>query len=151
MSIRLGCLSACRLPAVKLPMPKKKPSQRKTTPAPRGATSSLALSSLHQRLNVLREEHQWLLKQIQRKRTELSNFLEQMRAVGTEIFHRGAPVFSQFVTLDREIHELFAEILSRKFGKQTRKKIVGIYQSLQMTGLISPKQELEDPEMEELD
>lgn len=37
-------------------------------------TTSLGLSSFHERHRILEEEHQWLLKQIKRKRTELKNF-----------------------------------------------------------------------------
>ncbi|MFN6566384.1 J domain-containing protein [Dendronalium sp. ChiSLP03b] len=114
---------------------------------------SLALSSYHIRLEALEKEHQWLLKQIKRKRTELNNFVEQMRSLATEIFHRCTPSFEKLVDIDREIHTLFDEIFStRKFGKQTKKDVEGIYHSLQLAGIISPKieQEDEDTELDEL-
>lgn len=38
------------------------------------STQSLGLSSFHERRRCLEEEHQWLLKQIKRKCTELKNF-----------------------------------------------------------------------------
>ncbi|MFQ4140826.1 J domain-containing protein [Chlorogloeopsis sp. ULAP02] len=114
-------------------------------------TTSLALSSLHIRLQELEKEHQWLLKQIKRKRTELKNFVEQMRALATEIFHRGSPSFTKMSEIDQEIHTLFDEILTnRKFGKQTKKNIEKIYFNLQIAGLISPKSTQNELE-EELD
>ncbi len=102
--------------------------------------TSLALSSFHIRLQTLEKEHQWLLKQIKKKRTEQKNFLEQMRAVGTEIHSRCTPCFQKMASLDEEIHSLFDEILStRKLGKKTRNNIEQVYRSLQVAGIISVK------------
>ncbi len=67
-------------------------------------STPLALSELHIRLEVLEKEHQSLLKQIKRKRTELKNFVEQMRSLATEIFHRATPSLKKLSDLDREIH-----------------------------------------------
>ncbi|MEC4816325.1 MAG: J domain-containing protein [Scytonema sp. PMC 1069.18] len=123
-------------------------SRSKTTP-----TATLALSSLHIRLETLEKEHQWLLKQIKRKRTELKNFVEQMRSLATDIFNRGTPSFKKLADLDKEIHTLFDEIFStRKFGKQTKRDIEAIYRNLQTAGVISPKlgNEVHDPELDEL-
>ena len=50
------------------------------------STTSLGLSSFHERHRILEEKHQWLLKQIKRKRSELKNFLDQMRSLATQIF-----------------------------------------------------------------
>ena len=101
---------------------------------------ALAPSNFHLRLQSLEEEHQWLLKQICRKQTELKNFLEQMRSLATEILQQGEPFYKQLIALDREIHALFEEIFTtRKFGKQSLKSIQGIYRNLQMMGIISPK------------
>ncbi len=58
------------------------------SPVDSASTSSLGLSSFHERHRILEEKHQWLLKQIKRKRTELKNFLDQMRSLATEIFQR---------------------------------------------------------------
>ncbi len=105
-------------------------------------SESLGLSSFHEHYRRLEEEHQWLLKQIKRKHTELKNFLDQMRSIGMELFQRVSPIQQQLLELDEEIHELFAEILKvRKLGKKSRKDIMGIYRSLQMMGLISSKLE----------
>jgi chaperonin cofactor prefoldin len=115
-------------------------------------TTTLALSSLHTRLEALNKENQWLLQQIKRKRTELKNFVEQMRALATDIFHRGTPVFKRLAEFDREIHTLFDEIFTtRKFGKKTYNDIQGIYLSLQMGGIISPKLDDDDDDEPELD
>jgi hypothetical protein len=123
-------------------------AKSKTSP-----TTALALSSFHIRLETLEKEHQWLLKQIKRKRTELKNFVEQMRSVATDIFNRGTPSFKKLADLDKEIHTLFDEIFStRKFGKQTKKDVEAIYRNLQVAGVISPKfeNEVDDPELDEL-
>jgi uncharacterized protein YukE len=106
------------------------------------STESLDLSSFHERRRCLEEEHQWLLKQIKRKRTELKNFLDQMREIGMEIFRRVSPIQQQIQELDQEIHELFSEILTtKKLGKKSREDIIGVYHNLQMMGVISPKSE----------
>ncbi|MEH1922768.1 J domain-containing protein [Nostoc sp.] len=100
----------------------------------------LALSQLHIRLEFLEKEHQSLLKQIKRKRTELKNFVEQMRSFGTEFLNKATPGFRKMAELDQEIHALFEEILTtRKFGKQTLKNIQAVYRNLQITGAISLK------------
>jgi hypothetical protein len=112
-------------------------------------TPPLALSQLHIRLEGLEKEHQSLLKKIKRKRTELNNFVEHMRSLATEVFQRATPSFTKMSELDKEIHNLFAEIFAtRKFGKQTEKKVRAVYLNLQMTGIISPKLEREDSEQE---
>ena len=117
------------------------------------SSSPLALSSLHMRIEVQEKEHQWFLKQIKKKQTELNNFVEQMRSLATDIFERGNPIFKKVAALDQEIHALFDEIFStRKFGKQTKKDIEGIYRQLQITGVITPNQHQidEDVELDEL-
>lgn len=104
------------------------------------SSKSLGLSSFHERRRCLEEEHQWLLKQIKRKRTELKNFLDQMREIGMEIFRRVSPIQQQIQEVDQEIHELFWEILTtRRLRKKNREDIIRVYYSLQMMGLISPK------------
>ena len=111
-----------------------------SSPSTFSPATSLALSSFHIRLETLEKEHQWLLKQIKKKRTEQQNFLEQMRAVATEIHSRCTPCFQKMASLDEEIHSLFDEILTaRKLGKQTKKNIEQVYRSLQVAGIISVK------------
>ncbi|NJK63971.1 MAG: hypothetical protein HC921_15965 [Synechococcaceae cyanobacterium SM2_3_1] len=102
--------------------------------------TSLALTPLHRKLQDLQADRQWILKQIRRKRTELDNFIEQMRSIAIEVFKSGASLYSQIQELDAEIHSLFDEILTtRKLGKKSRKDIEKVYHSLQMQGIISVK------------
>lgn len=56
------------------------------TSSPPEAKTSLALSDIQLKREHLTQEKQWLLKQITRKQKELSNFVEQMREIATEIF-----------------------------------------------------------------
>ncbi len=94
---------------------------RKTKTVSSNTVTPLALSDLHLQLEGLEKEHQSLLKQIKKKRTELNNFVEKMRSLATEVFHRVSPNMQTMAELDAEIHALFAEILNtRKMGKQTK-------------------------------
>ncbi|TAF11208.1 MAG: J domain-containing protein [Nostocales cyanobacterium] len=116
-------------------MPRKTKSASSTSPS-----TTLALSDLHIHLLTLEKEHQSILKQIKKKRTELNNFVERMRSLATEIFQKASPCFQKMSALDQEIHALFKEILTtRKLGKQTQKKIESLYMNLQMGGIISHK------------
>ena len=125
---------------------------RKTKTASSATVTPLALSDLHLQLQGLEKEHESLLKQIKRKRTELNNFVEKMRSLATEVFHRVSPNMKTMAELDAEIHALFAEILTtRKMGKQTQKNIQSLYRSLQMGGIISYKAIEEDDDDDELD
>ncbi|WP_375466851.1 J domain-containing protein [uncultured Nostoc sp.] len=112
---------------------------RKTTvPSQSIKVTPLALSQLHIRLEFLEKQHQSLLKQIKKKRTELKNFVEQMRSFGAEFLTKATPLFQRMAELDREIHTLFDEIFTtRKLGKQTLKKIEAVYWNLQVAGVIS--------------
>ncbi|MBD2578641.1 molecular chaperone DnaJ [Oscillatoria sp. FACHB-1406] len=112
-----------------------------TTPRPTAKTqSSLALPEVPLRLAALEEEHKKLLGLIKRKRTELTNFVEQMRTLATAVFHQGLAGLQRIAELDREIHELFDKILTeRKLDKQTRKNIEIIYGNLQTLGIITHK------------
>jgi hypothetical protein len=63
-----------------------------------------------------------------------------MRSFGREFLTKVAPLFQQMAELDQEIHVLFNEIFTtKKFGKQTLKKIEAVYRNLQMVGVISVK------------
>ncbi|BCL35460.1 J domain-containing protein [Nostoc sp. MS1] len=123
---------------------------RKTSSTTSAAqTKPLALSQLHIRLEGLEKEHQSLLKKIKRKRSELHNFVENMRSLATEVFQKATPSFTKMSELDKEIHTMFAEIFAtRKFGKQTEKKVKAVYLNLQMSGIISPKFDTEDSDQE---
>ncbi len=124
-------------------------ARKKTKPAPK-ANSELALSSDRARFEQLEKDHEWLLKQIKRKRTELTNFLEQMRSIAVEILQRSRPFHERLVELDREIHSLFEEIFTtRNLGKQSRKKVEKVYRMLQMMDVISAKQDESEEDLEE--
>lgn len=120
---------------------------RKTKTTSSTTVTPLALSDLHLQLQGLEKEHESLLKQIKKKRTELNNFVEKMRSLATEVFHKVSPNMQTMAELDAEIHALFTEILTtRKMGKQTQKNIQSLYRSLQMGGIISYKAIDEDQE-----
>lgn len=124
--------------------------------SPKSTNPTLALSDLHIYLESLEKDHQSILKKIKKKRTELNNFVERMRDLATEMFQKSSPIFQKRADLDQEIHAIFTEILTtRKFGKQTQRKIESLYMSLQMEGIISPKalgeeDDDDDPELDEL-
>ncbi|AFZ45038.1 heat shock protein DnaJ domain protein [Halothece sp. PCC 7418] len=101
-------------------------------------SQSLALSEVHDQIAALKKDQQWFLKQIKRKRTELKNLVNQMQEIAQEMFQRSRPIMEKMMERDREIHQLFQEIFTkRKFGKKSRKKIQSVYESLQSDGLIS--------------
>ncbi|MFM2062096.1 MAG: hypothetical protein RLZZ507_1766 [Cyanobacteriota bacterium] len=128
-------------------MPRKTKSASPTSPS-----TTLALSDLHIYLAALEKEHQSLLKQIKKKRTEINNFVERMRSLATEIFQKASPCFKKMSDLDQEIHALFKEILTtRNLGKQTQRKIESLYMNLQISGIISPKSVSEEDDDSELD
>jgi hypothetical protein len=131
-------------------MPKAKP--KKTAPKP-SSEATLTLSSLHTYRETLETEHQRLLKQIKRKRTELNNFVEQLRSIATQIFHKTGPIVQKMMAVDEEIHKIFAEIFQdKKLNKKNREKINDIYLSLQIMGVIhDPDSEEEEDEDQELD
>lgn len=124
--------------------------RRTTTPSSVSTvTNGLALSDLHLHLQFLEKEHQSILKQIKKKRTELNNFVEKARTLATEVVHRANPSFQKMAQLDQEIHALFETIFTtRKFGKQTLKKIQAVYRQLQSAGIISIKSDTEQFQQE---
>jgi hypothetical protein len=130
-------------------MAKRKLSPKTTS------TSTIATSFLHERLARLQEQHKWLLKQIKRKRTEVSNFVEQMRSIALEMFERTAPIYQKSSNLDRQVHDLFGEIFAAtKWSKKNKQKLEDIYEMLQDAGLISYRieddQNDEDRQLDEL-
>lgn len=131
-------------------MARKKAASTSTTTSQaatdRVNADGLAVSDLRIRLEFLERDNEKLLKQIEKKRTELNNLSDRIREIGVEVAQRSAPILQQLLELDTKIHEVFAEIFSgRKLGKQSQKSIKEIYYSLQLSGLISPKN-LDDDE-----
>jgi predicted nuclease with TOPRIM domain len=85
----------------------------------------LAVSDLRIRLDFLERDNEKLLKQIEKKRTELNNLLDRIREIGAEVAQRSAPVLHQLLELDRQIHAIFTEIFTgKKLGKQNRKNLL---------------------------
>ncbi len=126
------------------------PRSPASSPSTTSSTKSLGLSSFHERHRILEEKHQWLLKQIKRKRSELKNFLDQMRSIATEIFQQATPLSQKLIALDAEIHHLFEAILTtKKLGKKSRQEITSLYHSLQIMGILSPKFD-DDEELDEV-
>lgn len=137
----------------------KKSTVKKTTQTPPvnklGTSESevtLALSDLHLRRDHLEQERQWLIKQITRKQKELSNFVEQMREIATQIFQGSQPHLEKIVQLSQEVHQFFEEIFSgRKISKKNQRKIHDIYQFLIEYGIVIPAEDDEtDNELDEL-
>lgn len=111
---------------------------RNDTVSVASSADGLAVSDLRIRLEFLERDNEKLLKQIEKKRRELSNLLDLIREIGIEIAQRSGPIRQQLLELDDKIHAVFTEIFTgKKLGKQTRKNIEKIYYTLQMAGLIS--------------
>ena len=120
----------------------RKPASTVSVPA--ASSDGLAISDLRIRLEYLERDNEKLLKQIEKKRTELSNLLDRIREIGVEVAQRTAPIMQQLLDLDGKIHAIFTEIFNgRKLGKQSRKSIEKIYYTLQVSGLISPSGHLD--------
>lgn len=119
----------------------RKPASTVSVPA--DSSDGLAISDLRIRLEFLERDNEKLLKQIEKKRTELSNLVDKIREIGVEVAQRSAPIMQQLFDLDSKIHAVFKEIFNgRKLGKQSRKSIEKIYYTLQISGLISPSEYL---------
>ncbi len=119
---------------------KKRTTSAPSSKSPTATTTALSFSSLHARLEFLQSQHQKLLKQIKRKKTELSNFTEQVQEIAREMLHQGQPLYEQARQLNDEIHSLFEEILTKpRLGKRSKQQIEKIYKSLQLSGCITPR------------
>ncbi len=115
----------------------KRQSTRKPATAP---TTALARAPLPQQLAALQADRAWLLKQIRRKRTELDNFLEEMRFVFSSLLAHSAPFYEQLDAINAEIHALFAEIFaSRRIRRRVKQQIEDLYLALQLKDIISPQ------------
>jgi len=125
----------------------RKQKSAKKKPTANSQTNELALSPLQEQIEALKQDQQWFLKQIKRKRTEFENLVEQMQEISRQMFQQCAPVVQKMMERDREIHQLFAEVFEkRKMGKKSTKKVRKIYESLQRDGIISPEPSEADAE-----
>ncbi|AFZ49959.1 J domain-containing protein [Dactylococcopsis salina] len=133
-----------------------KKSKKKPAVNSDSQTVSLARSSLQEKVEALKQDQEWLFKQIKRKRTELSNFVAQIEEISREMYQRCFPLIEKMMERDREIHRMFKAILrNKKLSKKNQKKIKKVYQELQNDGVISPqtktdrKQPFSSPETNE--
>lgn len=103
-------------------------------------TNSLAPSSYHQQFENLNEQRQWFLKQIQRKKTELQNVLNQIHDIRTEMLQRGASIHEEWKAVDKEMHQYFQNILSiQDIAQKSLEDLRKLYCQLQLSGLLSPQ------------
>lgn len=124
---------------------------RRASPPKRATATTLAPSTVHIRVEGLETQHKRLLTQINKKRTELNNFVEQIRSIATQLYQRTTSNFQKIKAFDEEIHTLFNEILTKKkLAKQTKRKIAQIYYNLQVAGIISQKVDDEEDTEDEV-
>lgn len=118
---------------------KKNTTQSPSTSSATGESdqTTLAKTPLHQKFFNLQDDRQWLLKQIKRKRTELDNFIAGIRSLASEMFKQAAEPMQRLQAIDEEIHQIFAEVFKRKFGKKSRQDVERVYTQLQMMQVIS--------------
>ena len=110
-------------------------------PAPAVVDTTLAVSELRIRLEFLEQDNQKLIGKIEKKRSELNNLVDRIREISVEISQRTGPVVQQLLEFDRKMHAVFKEIFAgKKLGKQTLKKIMTVYENLQLAGVISVQQ-----------
>jgi hypothetical protein len=111
---------------------------KKATPTS-ASNSDLGLSELRVRLDFLNKENEKILKQIEKKRSELKNLAESIETIAVEVAQRTAPFRQKLLELDAQIHAAFKEIFAgRKLGKKSKKDIERLYYQMQFDGVISP-------------
>jgi len=100
---------------------------------------NLIVAPLKQHLESLYSERKKLLEEIESKRKAWKTFTQQAQDISSKILEIGSPYFAEIDRLDREIHELFEQILSRKkLGKRKRNKILSVYGLLLFEEYIYP-------------
>jgi len=92
-----------------------------------------------QRLLALMREHKQLLAKIKQKRSETSR-LGRRIATAIAVAHQEAkPIQEKTARLERQIHDLFAELLARKGQPHGERMTVQLmYTYLEATGQLSP-------------
>jgi hypothetical protein len=122
-----------------------KPKPRPAKPrAPASDASSSALGKLlpSLRIQVLRRERDRLLREIGRKRRELERLAQKTAETLAASRERIAPILSKHRDVEREVHELFAELLSsRRVSKQRRTVARRLYRALEAQGLLEVPEE----------
>ncbi len=120
--------------------PTKQQTQHHQSQTVDANTNSLAPSSYHKQFENLNEQRQWFLKQIQRKKTELQNILNQIHDIRGEMLQRGASIHQEWRAVDEEMHQYFQDILSiQDISQEHLEDLRKIYYQLQLSGLLSPQ------------
>lgn len=102
--------------------------------------ANLALSPWARRLRALEKRRQLLQERIERACSELAECEREQREFVHRVAATAMPILERCRAIDSEIHQLFAEIFqTRKFGERSRRRIVRIYESLQLDGVISDR------------
>lgn len=118
---------------------KKASSTAQTHKRAAAESSALAVQQTPQRVAALLHEHRLLLAKIRQKQAERTRLTAGIDEAMRVCQRDGLPLLDEIVSIDRQLHALFAELLARK--KQPRKtlKIVReVYCLLQDSGQISP-------------
>ncbi|MCP4447164.1 MAG: hypothetical protein GY811_17720 [Myxococcales bacterium] len=105
-----------------------------------GADTALSAPRQDPRLLVLLAHHEKLLKQLGRKRRELTRFNDETESARSELARFVAPIGELGYKLDDEIHRLFESILKKyKRSKPIQREIEEFYIELQCFELISQR------------
>jgi hypothetical protein len=114
---------------------KPKPRPAKARAAGDATALGERLPSL--RVEVLRRERDRLLREIQRRRRELERLAQKTAETLAASRERIAPILARHREVEREVHSLFAEVLSsRRLSKQRRTAVRRLYHSLEAQGLL---------------
>ena len=118
---------------------KRKASAKPTSSPSAIPEVAIAPQQKPQRLLALLREHKQLLAKIKQKQSETSR-LGRRIATAIAVAHQEAkPILEKTARLERQIHDLFAELLARKgqpHGERTTVQLMYTY--LEATGQISP-------------
>jgi cell division septum initiation protein DivIVA len=97
------------------------------------------------RLLALQREHQKLLQKIRQKKKAVDGLVEKVQEMGRTLASV-QPMIDEARVLDREIHTLFLELLTRKRQPRGRRPSVrAVYNMLQEIGVLSPAEWHDDP------
>ena len=100
----------------------------------------IRLSGPSARLRRLSEEHDQLLRDIGRKRAELSRFEDAVRAALARVADQMTPLADEAQRLDDAVHEMFAALAaSKRRSARERKQIARVCLDLQKQGVLSAR------------
>ncbi len=105
------------------------------------ATGQLELRQTSSRLVALLRERQKLLANVTRKKGKLEKLrtaLDAQHAQMAQLASAARPLLAQGLEIDREVHGLFAAILTRpNLKRKDRRLIQDLYQALQLEGILT--------------